>query len=98
MRESRDPSGWRLAMLNAAALIGLAAHAAITGPEVEMAPPDIAMARVFHLALTGLAVFWLWRLTPLTAGRERLRRVTAIVLGLAIFAGSGLLARDFGII
>ncbi|WP_370225003.1 hypothetical protein [Pararhodobacter marinus] len=98
MRENRDPAGWRLAMLTSAALVGLTLHAALTGPEIGMTPPEIAMARIFHAALTGLAIFWLWRLGPLTEGREARKPLTAFVLGLAIFAGSGLLARDFGII
>ncbi|WP_068297397.1 hypothetical protein [Pararhodobacter sp. CCB-MM2] len=98
MRDSRDPTGWRLALITALALIGLTIHAAVTGPEIGLTAPEAAMARIFHAALLALVLFFLTRLSRVTEGRENRRRATGLLLFIAGIAGTGLLLRDFGVI
>ena len=96
MRESRDPTGWRLALITALALIGLGLHSVLTGPPTDLTPPEAAMAKIFHVAMLALVLYWLNRLRQVTEGRERFRSATALLLFLAAIAGTGLLLRDFG--
>lgn len=90
----RPPPRWGSAVFGAAALIGLALHAAITG----RSPEPMALALVFHGGIWVAVLWWLWQLGALTRDHPRRRLPTAALLGIAALAGAGLLARDFGII
>jgi len=93
-----NPSSWGTAVFGAVALIGLALHAFLTGPEAGASRGEVLVGRLFHGVLLLAVLVWLARLNRLTAGHAARKAPTAVLLGVAALAGTALLARDFGII